>query len=157
MIALSLQHNLWHGKGEITNCLKEFEDTKGVVRIRKSKKDRQHNGQMKKDKRTSNDLQTKHTHKSEDRVKRTLLKIGDELRCSGRVSSSYSTSCSRCVKLVTNIVHSYFHVEHKVKCTLTAYLKTLTFDVHKTMFSCFNGKSMSQKKHTRAHHIESPD
>jgi hypothetical protein len=26
----------------------EFEDTKGVIRIRKSKKDRQHNGQMKK-------------------------------------------------------------------------------------------------------------
>jgi hypothetical protein len=26
----------------------EFEDTKGVIRIRKSKKNRQHNGQMKK-------------------------------------------------------------------------------------------------------------
>jgi hypothetical protein len=35
---------------------KEFEDTKGVIRIRKSK-DRQHNGQMKKDKRTNTDLQ----------------------------------------------------------------------------------------------------
>jgi hypothetical protein len=33
-----------------------FEDTKGVIRIRKSK-DRQHNGEMKKDKRTNNDLQ----------------------------------------------------------------------------------------------------
>jgi len=41
---------------------KEFEDTKGVIRIRKSKKNRQHNGQMKKvqkDKQRS----TKHTHK----------------------------------------------------------------------------------------------
>ena len=28
----------------------EFEDTKGVIRISKSKKDRQHNGQKKKDK-----------------------------------------------------------------------------------------------------------
>jgi len=37
----------------------EFEDTKGVIRIRKSKKNRQHNGQ--KDKRTSNDLQSIHT------------------------------------------------------------------------------------------------
>ena len=28
-------------------CMKEvFEDTKGVIRIRKSKKDRQHNGQI---------------------------------------------------------------------------------------------------------------
>ena len=30
----------------------EFEDTKVVIRIRKWKKDRQHNGQEKKDKRT---------------------------------------------------------------------------------------------------------
>jgi hypothetical protein len=37
--------------------LKEFEDTKGIIRIGKSK-DRQHNGQMKKDKRTNRDLQT---------------------------------------------------------------------------------------------------
>jgi hypothetical protein len=35
----------------------EFKDTKGVTRIRKSKKDRQHTGQKKKDKMTNNDLQ----------------------------------------------------------------------------------------------------
>jgi hypothetical protein len=35
----------------------EFEDTKGVIRIRKSKKKRQHNGQKKKDKRKNNNLQ----------------------------------------------------------------------------------------------------
>jgi len=34
----------------------EFEDTKGAIRIRKSKKDRQHNSQKKKDKRTNNNL-----------------------------------------------------------------------------------------------------
>ena len=38
----------------------EFEDTKGVIRIRKSKKDRQHNGQKKNDKGTNNDLQNIH-------------------------------------------------------------------------------------------------
>ena len=38
----------------------EFEDTKGIIRIRKSKKVRQGNGQKKKDKRTNNDLQTLH-------------------------------------------------------------------------------------------------
>jgi len=38
----------------------EFGDTKGVIRIRKSKKERQHNGQKKKDKRTNNDLQNIH-------------------------------------------------------------------------------------------------
>ena len=39
------------------NWQEEFEDTKGVIRIRKSKKDKQHNDQKKKDKRTNNDLQ----------------------------------------------------------------------------------------------------
>jgi len=38
-------------------CYEEFEDTKGVIRIRKSQKDRQHNGQKKKAKRTNNHLQ----------------------------------------------------------------------------------------------------
>jgi hypothetical protein len=41
-------------------CKEEFEDTKGVIRIRKSKKNRQHNEQKKKYKRTNNDLQNKH-------------------------------------------------------------------------------------------------
>ena len=44
----------------------EFEDTKKVIRIRNSK-DRQYNAQMKKDKRTNNDLQNT-THKAKDRV-----------------------------------------------------------------------------------------
>ena len=34
----------------------EFEETKGVIRIRISKKNRQNNGQKKTDKRTNNDL-----------------------------------------------------------------------------------------------------
>jgi hypothetical protein len=38
----------------------EFEDTKGVIRIRKSKKNIQHNGQKKKYKRPNNDLQNIH-------------------------------------------------------------------------------------------------
>ena len=50
----------------------EFENTKGVIRICKLK-DRQHNGQMKKDKRTNNDLQNI-THKTKDQVTRTPLK-----------------------------------------------------------------------------------
>ena len=57
----------------------EIEDTKGVIRIRKSKKNRQHNDQEKKDKQ----LSTKHTHKTKDRVTRTPLKTGGELRCTG--------------------------------------------------------------------------
>jgi hypothetical protein len=46
---------------------KELEDTKGVIRVRKSKKDRQHIRQKKKDKRTNNDIQNI-THKTKDRV-----------------------------------------------------------------------------------------
>ena len=66
-------------------CLQEeFEDTKGVIRIRKSK-NLQYNGQKKKDKQ----LSTK--HKTKDRVTRTPLKNGGESKCSGMVSSSCST------------------------------------------------------------------
>jgi len=57
-----------------------FEDTKELIRIRISKKSRQYNGQTKKYKRS-----TKHTHDTKDRVTRTPLKTGGELRCSGRV------------------------------------------------------------------------
>ena len=39
---------------------KEFEDTKGAIRNRISKKNRQHNGQKKKYKRTNNNLQNMH-------------------------------------------------------------------------------------------------
>jgi hypothetical protein len=38
----------------------EFENTNGPIRIRISKKNRQHNGQKKKYKRTNNDLQNIH-------------------------------------------------------------------------------------------------
>ena len=62
----------------IIQYIEELEDTTGVIKIRISKKNRQHNGQKKKYKRTNNDLQ-KHTHKTKDRVTRTPLKIGGEL------------------------------------------------------------------------------
>jgi hypothetical protein len=35
----------------------QFEDTKGVIRRHKSKQDRQYNGQIKKNKKTNDDLQ----------------------------------------------------------------------------------------------------
>jgi hypothetical protein len=38
----------------------EFEDTKGVIKIRKWKKKRQHSDQKKKYKKTNNDLQSIH-------------------------------------------------------------------------------------------------
>ena len=73
-----------------------LEDTKGLIRIRNSQKNRQHNGQKKKgqkDKQRS----TRHTHKTNDRVTQR-----GELGCSGRVSSG-----TRRVNQVTNAVLSH--------------------------------------------------
>ena len=78
----------------------ELEDTKGVIRICKSRKNRQHNGQKTEEQTTQwpkekvqKDKQrpTKHTYKTKDRVTRTPLKTWSEFRCSGRVSRFFST------------------------------------------------------------------
>ena len=50
---------------------------------------------------------TKHTHKAKNRVTRTPLKTGVELRCSGRISRSCSISGTRRVNLVTKSVISH--------------------------------------------------
>ena len=50
---------------------------------------------------------TKHTYITKDRIKRTPLKTGGELMCTGRVHSSCSTSDTRRVELVTNPVISH--------------------------------------------------
>ena len=81
----------------------EFKDTKGVSRIHKSKKDRQHNGQKKKVQKDKQRF-TKHTHKAKDRV---TLAPREWFRCSGRVHSSCSTSGTCRVNLVTNSVISH--------------------------------------------------
>ena len=57
-----------------TPIQEEFEDTKGVIRIRISKKNRQHNGQKEKGQRDKQ-RSTKYTHKTKDRVARTPLKV----------------------------------------------------------------------------------
>jgi hypothetical protein len=61
----------------IYSSYEELEDTKGVIRIRKSK-DRQHN--------ITEILFTKHAHKTKDLVARIALKTEGEPRCSGRVN-----------------------------------------------------------------------
>ena len=68
------------------------------MRICKSK-NRQHNGQKKKDKGQTTGYKT---HKTKDGVTRTPLKSGGEVRCSGRVSSSCSTSDTRRANPVIN-------------------------------------------------------
>jgi len=58
----------------------KFEDTKGVIRSRKSEMDRQYNGQKKKDKKRNNDLQNI-TQKIKDRATRTALKLSSCATC----------------------------------------------------------------------------
>ena len=52
----------------------KYEDSKEVIRIRKSKKDKQLNIQKKREKLTNNDLQSI-TEKTKDRETRTPLRI----------------------------------------------------------------------------------
>ena len=69
------------------------------------------NEKVQKDKQRS----TKHTDKTKDRITRTPQKTGSELMCSGRVSSSCSTSGTRRVNLFANPVMSRIHVERTGK------------------------------------------
>jgi hypothetical protein len=71
--------------------MRKVDDTKGVIRIRRSKKDRQYKGQKKNDKRTNNNLQNT-TQKTKDWSTRTPQKTGDGLRCCGWISSSCPAS-----------------------------------------------------------------
>jgi hypothetical protein len=109
-------------------CLKEeFEDTKGAIRIRISKKNRQHNGQ--KDKQRS----TRHTYKTKDRVTRTPLKTGGELRWSGRVSSSCSTSDTHLIRhCLCKESSSQEDLQHLLfKCSITNRLNIKHQNVNK--------------------------
>jgi hypothetical protein len=65
---------------------------------------------------------TKHTYKTKDRVTRTPLKTGCELRCSGRVGSSCFTSGTRRVNLVTNpVISREWGKDQKVLTTSGTY------------------------------------
>ena len=77
-----------------------------VIRIRKSK-DRQNNGQKKKDKRTNNDLQILHINKRPSNTNTTKNRRWTQVP--GKISSSCSTSVTRRVTLVTNPV-----INHRV-------------------------------------------
>jgi hypothetical protein len=78
---------------------------------------------MTKRKRTNNDLQNT-TQKTQDWTTQTPLKTGDELWCSGRVSSSWSACGIRRVTLVTNLVIRHeWGKDHIVITTNGTYIK----------------------------------
>jgi hypothetical protein len=90
------------------NNKKEFEDTKGVIRIRKSKKDRQHNGQKKKNKRTNNDLRNIHIK---------LLKLKSSLR---KFYGRHHDLVDRYRKYVVKMTTDMFHLSSTLPLS-TAY------------------------------------
>ena len=77
-------------KRESETFQEELEDTNAVIRILKSKMNRQHNGQYKRYKRTNSDLQDIHIKLMIEKHEPT--KTLGILRCSGMVSSSCFTS-----------------------------------------------------------------
>jgi hypothetical protein len=85
---------------------------------------------------------TKHTYKAKDRVTRTPVKTGDELRCSGRVSSSCSTSDTRRVNLVTNPVISRKWGKDRAVFTTSG---TYPWSLSKNFISIRNGVSLSPR------------
>jgi hypothetical protein len=105
----------------------ELEDTKGVIRIRKTK-DRQHNGQKKKDKRTNNYLQNM-TQKTKDRVTRTPIKnrrwtylsyatraVKSKPHCDNSIPKT--TLPCPCLMLINPIVYVYLQLQNQVHDTL---------------------------------------
>jgi hypothetical protein len=81
---------------------------------------------------------TKHAYKTKDRVTRTPIKTGDELRCPGRVRRSCSTSDTRRVNLVTNPVISHeWGKEREVLTTSGTYLWSFVTQIfHNSQPSC---------------------
>jgi hypothetical protein len=80
---------------------------------------------MKKDKRTTNDLQNP-TQKTNDQATRTPLKIGFELRCPGRVSNSCFATRTSVYKVI------YYYQIVKTKCIYY-------YQIVKTVLSISNG------------------
>jgi hypothetical protein len=72
-------------------------------------------------------------HKTKDRVIRTPLKTGGDLRCSGRVSSSCSTSGIRRVNLVTNpVIFHEWGKDQEVIMTSGTYMWSFVTQILKT-------------------------
>ena len=53
--------------------------------------------------KSTNKRSTKHTHKTKDRVTRTPLKTGGELRCSGRSGWNHKRVCLRGLNLMISV------------------------------------------------------
>jgi len=135
----------------------EFEDTKGVIGKRKSKKnnksvsnsrrvwryqrgnqnpyiEEEQTTQWPKEKRKKDKQRsTKHTHKIKDRVTRTPLKTGDERRCSS------------CTKMVVNrninaVLRYHQHIIHNMPSSFHMLVENQP--LHKTGWTVFLERTM---------------
>jgi hypothetical protein len=93
---------LWHSVGTPIRRVWRYQRGNQNPYIEEEQTTQWSREKLQKDKQRS----IKHTHKTKDRVTRTPLKTGGELRCSGRVCSSCSICGIRRVNLVTNPVIS---------------------------------------------------
>ena len=89
-------HNTMARRRRTHNTSAKRRRTDNTMAKRKGQKDKQRS--------------TKHTHKAKDRATRTPLRTGVARRCSGRVSSTCSTSGTHRVNIVTNPVISHLYV-----------------------------------------------
>ena len=101
------QTTQWPKEEQITQWPKEEEQTTQWPKEEQTTQWPKEKGN--KDKQRS----TKHTHTTKDRVTWTPLKTGGEFMCSGRLTSSCSTSGTRRVNLVTNPVINHEWVKDR--------------------------------------------
>jgi hypothetical protein len=100
------------------SLLEEFEDTKWVIRIRKSKENRQHNGQNKKDKQRS----TKHTHKTKDATcpqsftKQTFCSMIFKLMEETKVPGENHRTAARHLQTLSRVVSSTLRYNSQLYC-----------------------------------------
>ena len=111
---------------------------------------------------TDNQRSTKHTHKTKDRVTQTPLRIGGEIRCSGGVDSSCSTSGTRRGNLAsipikisqvkpqecTSCLHSSMTIVSFVYC-IAVYLYLMKAEILRNYFMgalllCYAHRSLSR-------------
>jgi hypothetical protein len=106
------------------SCKKSLKIPKRAIRIRKSKKNRQHNGHRKGQK--NKQRSTKHYTESLRPCNTNPLKTGDELRCSGKVGSSCSTCgtrhVTRILKCGKNITVIYTTIIQKISIGKFKYI-----------------------------------
>jgi hypothetical protein len=90
-----------------TKGQEEFEDTKGVIRICKSRKNRQHNGQNKKNKKTNNDLQNI-TQKTKDKtiVNNPSIHVNYQSELYHKALHSTFPQCNDCFMRIIPVTNS---------------------------------------------------